>query len=185
MATCGKCKEQNVNTKHVRMCYGLDPSLNDWVGDRVVPDDEGEFFGGDVFEDAWPEPEQPKPEPHWSNRELEDGIYQVGDDYYMLYHTVHGANQQVAKKLTVDEEEADFAANFEQEDGYKNEGGPLGEWVYQGKSPLKRIRPEHKLSAEQAAQFGQVYGWCGRCGRTLTKEASKAAGIGPICAGKM
>ncbi|MES2342166.1 MAG: DUF6011 domain-containing protein [Pseudomonadota bacterium] len=27
-------------------------------------------------------------------------------------------------------------------------------------------------------------GECGRCGRTLTDEASRAAGIGPVCASK-
>jgi hypothetical protein len=33
-------------------------------------------------------------------------------------------------------------------------------------------------------RYGHELGECGRCGRTLTDEASRAAGIGPICAGK-
>lgn len=33
-------------------------------------------------------------------------------------------------------------------------------------------------------RYGQEIGDCGRCGRTLTDEASRAAGIGPVCAGK-
>lgn len=30
--------------------------------------------------------------------------------------------------------------------------------------------------------YGQEIGQCGRCGRTLTNEESRAAGIGPVCA---
>lgn len=33
-------------------------------------------------------------------------------------------------------------------------------------------------------RYGREIGACGRCGRTLTDEASRAAGIGPICAAK-
>lgn len=33
-------------------------------------------------------------------------------------------------------------------------------------------------------RYGHELGECGRCGRTLTDEASRAAGIGPICQGK-
>ena len=34
---------------------------------------------------------------------------------------------------------------------------------------------------EQAAQFGQQFGVCGICGRTLTDPPSVARGIGPVC----
>jgi hypothetical protein len=33
-------------------------------------------------------------------------------------------------------------------------------------------------------RYGHELGECGRCGRTLTDEASRAAGIGPVCASK-
>lgn len=33
-----------------------------------------------------------------------------------------------------------------------------------------------------AARYGQAIGKCGRCGRTLTDEASRALGLGPVCA---
>lgn len=32
--------------------------------------------------------------------------------------------------------------------------------------------------------YGLLVGKCGRCGRTLTDAESRAAGIGPVCAGK-
>jgi Family of unknown function (DUF6011) len=53
---------------------------------------------------------------------------------------------------------------------------------------VTRIREIVALIAvdAQAAmiRYGHELGECGRCGRTLTDEASRAAGIGPICASK-
>lgn len=37
---------------------------------------------------------------------------------------------------------------------------------------------------EAMLRYGREIGSCGHCGRTLTDEASRAAGIGPVCAGK-
>jgi hypothetical protein len=37
---------------------------------------------------------------------------------------------------------------------------------------------------EAMVRYGHELGVCGRCGRTLTDEASRAAGIGPVCASK-
>lgn len=107
--------------------------------------------------------------------ELDDAVYRVGDTYYMVYHTIHGANQQVAKKLIVtDTGQVD-------EDGH-----PIyeGEWEYVGKSPLRTIKPEMRLTQEEAAQFGKVYGLCVRCGRGLTRDESKHVGYGSTCAAR-
>jgi hypothetical protein len=53
---------------------------------------------------------------------------------------------------------------------------------------VTRIREVVALIAQdpQAAmiRYGHELGECGRCGRTLTDEASRAAGIGPVCASK-
>lgn len=53
---------------------------------------------------------------------------------------------------------------------------------------VTRIRAIVALIAQdpQAAmiRYGHELGECGRCGRTLTDEASRAAGIGPVCASK-
>lgn len=38
---------------------------------------------------------------------------------------------------------------------------------------------------EAMLRYGRELGHCGHCGRTLTNEESRAAGIGPICSGKM
>ena len=53
---------------------------------------------------------------------------------------------------------------------------------------VTRIRSIVALIARDAhgamIRYGHELGVCGRCGRTLTDEASRAAGIGPVCAGK-
>lgn len=46
------------------------------------------------------------------------------------------------------------------------------------------VKPEHRLTLEEAAAFGQQYGVCCECGKLLTDPDSVAAGIGPVCAGK-
>jgi len=47
------------------------------------------------------------------------------------------------------------------------------------------LLPEHRMTIEEAAKFGALYGYCCVCGRTLTDENSIAAGIGPICVKKV
>lgn len=49
---------------------------------------------------------------------------------------------------------------------------------------VNKIRPETKMSLADAKRYGELYGRCIKCGRTLTDDESIAAGIGPICADK-
>jgi hypothetical protein len=46
---------------------------------------------------------------------------------------------------------------------------------------LRKIALDPKAAA---IRYGQEVGVCGRCGRTLTDEKSRAAGVGPDCATK-
>jgi hypothetical protein len=55
---------------------------------------------------------------------------------------------------------------------------------YAGSLAANGLKPEHKMTLEQAKEYGSLYGTCCNCGRTLTDEQSIAAGIGPICASK-
>lgn len=47
---------------------------------------------------------------------------------------------------------------------------------------IRSLSTETVMTLDQAKEFGVLYGTCCRCGRTLTDEASIAAGIGPVCA---
>lgn len=100
--------------------------------------------------------------------ELEDGCYLVGEQYVLVYHTIHGANQQVAKLLEVTD---------------NGDGTFTGEWVYAGKRGLRGVKAEHKLTEEQAKEFGMAYGFC-VFGHPLTAEESKHVGYGRTCASK-
>jgi len=46
---------------------------------------------------------------------------------------------------------------------------------------IRKLRPEHRMSLEQAKEYGALYGTCIRCGRTLTDEDSIENQIGPVC----
>lgn len=100
---------------------------------------------------------------------LEDGIYRAADGtLYRVYHTVHGANQQVASIINVDvDREARKADKF----------------TYAGKAPLATLTPAMRLTFEEAVQFGSAYGWCVRCGSVLHNDRSVELGIGPVCRG--
>ncbi|WP_086859801.1 DUF6011 domain-containing protein [Streptomyces milbemycinicus] len=45
-----------------------------------------------------------------------------------------------------------------------------------------KLRPEHRMSVEQAAEHSRLIGACCVCGTTLTDPKSIARGIGPVCA---
>jgi hypothetical protein len=56
----------------------------------------------------------------------------------------------------------------------------LGVWELA--APLLRLlKPEHKLTLEQAQEFGRLTGRCCRCAAMLTDDESIARGLGPIC----
>lgn len=93
-----------------------------------------------------------------STPELDEGMYKVGDDIFKVYFTQAG--HIATKQLT--------------EDGFE----------YTGRKPLSMIKPEHRMTLDEAKEYGKVTGTCCNCGRLLTNEESIANGIGPICATK-
>lgn len=56
------------------------------------------------------------------------------------------------------------------------------EWAYEGRKPLHFLTEDDRISAEDAARFGQVTGICVFCSRKLTDERSITVGYGPVCA---
>lgn len=60
------------------------------------------------------------------------------------------------------------------------------EWYNVNRTAAPAILQEIAKDPQQAMKrYGLELGRCGHCGRTLTDPESIAAGIGPICAGKM
>lgn len=59
-----------------------------------------------------------------------------------------------------------------------------GRYVY-ARGVVYKLRPEYRLSLDDARTYGKRTGTCIRCGIELHKPESIEAGIGPICAGKI
>ena len=97
--------------------------------------------------------------------ELEDGMYQTGDDIFKVQHAVNGSGRQYAKKLV------NYGNN---EFGFEFAPGMVG-----------KLKAENRMTREQAEEFGKLYGTCCVCGRTLTDEKSIERGVGPVCNGKV
>jgi hypothetical protein len=94
----------------------------------------------------------------------EDGMYKLGNRIVKVQKAVHGSGNLYAKELLGSKEEGFY---FEYAPGLIN-----------------KLTADDKLSLEEAKAFGALYGTCCCCGRTLTREVSIAAGIGPDCAKK-
>lgn len=99
--------------------------------------------------------------------QVTEGMYRnpTSGMIYKVQRAHHGSGNLYAKRLTVTE----FGvATFEYAAGV-----------------IRTIRPEWRMSLDEAREFGALYGVCCVCSATLTDEASIARGIGPMCARKM
>lgn len=93
--------------------------------------------------------------------ELEDGMYRFDGRIFKVQHAVHGSGRQYAKELVQFDDDS---------------------WGFEiARGMVYKLRPEHKMTLEEAREFGALYGTCCVCGRTLTNEESIEIGIGPIC----
>lgn len=59
-----------------------------------------------------------------------------------------------------------------------------GTWEY-AKGMVMRLTEDQRLTQEQAAAFGHLYGVCCICTRTLSNDQSIERGIGSVCYAKM
>lgn len=58
-------------------------------------------------------------------------------------------------------------------------------WDYESaRGVIRKLKPEHLATAEDAAQFGHMFHRCVFCSRPLADERSEAVGYGPDCAEK-
>lgn len=96
--------------------------------------------------------------------ELEDGMYMVDGTVYKVQHSLNSSRQYAKVADITDLGDGNFEVSFAYAPG-----------------AIAKISPEHKMSYEQAKEFGALYGTCCCCGRTLSNELSIALGIGPVC----
>lgn len=96
-----------------------------------------------------------------------DGMYRnpETEEIFKVQKAVHGSGNLYAKRL-------------QQYDD--------GTWKFNfAPGAVRALKPEWRMTLEEAKAFGQLYGVCCVCGRTLTDETSIAEGIGPICSGRL
>jgi hypothetical protein len=95
---------------------------------------------------------------------VEDGFYELPDGRIAKVQIAyHGSGMPYAKLLNTETGKFGFVENL------------IGEVAKTGT----------RLSLDRAKALGKLYGRCIICGIVLTKEESIAAGIGPICAGRL
>ena len=96
---------------------------------------------------------------------LTHGMYRKDGVIYKVQKAVHGSGHLYAKVLIVD-------------------GPGEGHFEY-AQGAVRTLTAADRMTAEEAAEFGRLYGMCIVCGATLTDEESIERGIGPICRGKV
>lgn len=103
-----------------------------------------------------------------------DGMYRHPEtgDIYKVQIAHHGSGKLYAKILVkLDEPEIKRGKEAHYE-------------FVMARGAIMTLKPEWRLTREDAAEFGHLYGCCIRCGAVLTDEASIERGIGPDCAKK-
>jgi hypothetical protein len=137
--------------------------------------DEGRKLAARLQEMAdGPAPVAPAPAGGKPLAEVTEGMYRTPDGVVFKVQVAHHGSGQLYAKQLVELEEPKTVRGKETSHGFVYVPGAI-----------KRLRPEWKMTLEDAAAWGKLYGSCIRCGAVLTDEGSRDAGIGPVCAGKM
>lgn len=117
---------------------------------------------------------------------LEAGMYQMDETIYKVQLAVHGSGNPYAKRLVKTDRcrECDGVEEYDHDGVTGHKYDP--KWTFEyAPGAIRELRPEHRMTLEEAKAFGALYGTCCVCGRTLTNETSIEEGIGPICGGRV
>lgn len=117
-----------------------------------------------------------QPAPRRRGPEVEaDGMYRNPEtgEIFKVQVAHHGSGKLYAKKLV------------ELDEPVMKRGKEARYDFVMARGAIMTIKPEWRMTAEDAAEFGRLYGVCCRCGLTLTDDESIARGMGKDCAGKM
>lgn len=98
--------------------------------------------------------------------EVSEGVYfkDLGDTQAIVkvQRAVHGSGNLYAKQLNLTTGQFEYVAGL-----------------------IRKLEGFELLTYAKALEFGQLYGRCMVCGRTLTNESSIEAGIGPVCGSRL
>lgn len=186
---CGHCHEQHETVAEVKVCYGIDQTTptaqlrpNHYPGDCARCGGYIEANKGHIDKSTgiWRvlhnEPCEPKSVAPAQVTRVTNKYKDIPEGRYAV------------KSLTGHNDLDFFKVNRPTEGKWK--GFTFVQRVIGGR-PDVAVKGETKGKALEAilaagpdqamALFGQTLGYCGRCGRHLTDEESRAVGIGPVC----
>ena len=93
------------------------------------------------------------------NSEVPEGIHYLNGQVHKVQRAIYGSGNLYAKVLNVVTQKFEYAPGA-----------------------IKSLSEDTVMTIEDGRKFGQLYGVCARCGRTLTDEESIKRGLGPHCA---
>lgn len=158
---CGNCREHHLSVGEVRACYADRRELAFLSASQP---------GSDLSEPQPAPSPTPEPEPPISERlsPATEGFYLHGSKIYKVQRAVHGSGHLYAKMLVLEGRDDDVR----------------GTWVY-ARGAINGLHQDLRMTEDEAAAFGKLYGICCICGTQLNNEVSVERGIGPVCAKKM
>lgn len=116
--------------------------------------------------------------------DLDAGMYRMDETIYKVQVAVHGSGHPYAKRLTATDYCRECGTHKVDHEAEEHEFKI--KWVFDyAPGAIHKLQAEHRMTLEEAKEFGALYGTCCVCGRTLTNETSIEAGIGPVCGGRV
>lgn len=184
MPRCGNCKGHHETFAGVRACYGMHATQK-----------QLDFLKGLRAERGL---EEAQPSADWTKKAASEEIHRL----LKTPKSVAPAQVKASTERSGDIPEGYYAtksaSGHNDLDFWKVDKPTEGRW--KGYTFVKRViggrasvnvrkhektevlRAIREAGPEQAMQlFGQTLGKCGKCGRHLTDEQSRALGIGPVC----
>lgn len=102
--------------------------------------------------------------------EVTEGMYRTPDGVVFKVQVAHQGSGQLYAKQMVKLEQPRIVRGKEVHYGFIYVAGAI-----------RRMRPEWKMTLDEAAEWGKLYGCCVRCGAILTDDVSIDEGVGPVC----
>lgn len=102
-----------------------------------------------------------------------EGLYLMDGEVYQVLRAVHGSGKLYTKKM------------FKLTNPITQRDGRLRLYGFDRVTGVfGKLRESMRMTPEQTAYYGKLYGCCVRCGLTLTRDESKDRMMGPVCYAK-
>jgi hypothetical protein len=154
---CGKCKQSHDTVAEVKACYGVKQEYVNPVGDDTIL-------------------KMPKSAAPAQVKKASERYDAIPEGYYAT-PSLTGHNDLDFWRVDKPAEGKWAGYIFvKRVIGGRPSVNVKGSTKFQALDAILAAGPEQAM-----ALYGQTLGYCGRCGRHLTDEESRAYGIGPVC----